>query len=629
MSTIDPQKTLTTISPPFTTTPDDEFKTSYRYSEAPARLAPLTSLVEGFQPLDTYAGGLSPEPPRLDALATISAGHRLPGKDGHAGNPAVSRDGTIYLHDATGRAPGLAKALADGKNKRLTIAFPLDDPHLFIQQRYVSYSATRLLAYGDQDKLEVISEKGVHTEHAAGTDTYKHLVATTCKVAVSIYFTLAEWTPDGPAVVFPDGLGLYRLRTTSRHSLRSIIGTLKYISRFTKGRLAGVPFTLSIDYREVSDPTGAKRTIPCWTIVMQPPETIKLDSRTFAPLMQASLAAGGALMLPAPSAETVDAEIEYGLQSPLNEEDTVEAAEVAEPTDEEVALLNRGGPCDAGKWTKLWHVTAKGTPYDDPSARKRLITGFTLGATGSLSAYLRTATEQEAEELVSCLTENIQLWRQNEADDEEPDKPAEPEVAEFPDETGPVEVNEPTKAEYWLKVWEAAVQGTRFQNVNDEARFFNEYTGGRVTNAAQFFADASGAAAADVMYLIQSVVEDSESEQPPEPEQPEQVVLYGDTSALQKQKAVVVSEKVTKWIDGVRQRAKALPDQEQSATEERVPLRAKMDAFTSEDQETLAKVLFQHPVRSLTSAEVVVLGSLVQTDMERLRWIADHMLRPR
>src|SRR3954452_20617025 len=75
--------------------------------------------------LDPYAeGGVSQEEPRLDALATISAGYRKQGEGGHAGLPQVSRDGKLYLHDPKGRAPGLKKALEARGFLGLTIAFP-------------------------------------------------------------------------------------------------------------------------------------------------------------------------------------------------------------------------------------------------------------------------------------------------------------------------------------------------------------------------------------------------------------------------------------------------------------------------------------------------------------------------
>lgn len=62
--------------------------------------------LSGFDMLDIYAGGIKEATPRVDALATISAGSKQKKmKDGkEVWYPVVSRDGTIMLHDPEGRA---------------------------------------------------------------------------------------------------------------------------------------------------------------------------------------------------------------------------------------------------------------------------------------------------------------------------------------------------------------------------------------------------------------------------------------------------------------------------------------------------------------------------------------------
>ena len=59
--------------------------------------------------LKPHAHGISDEPLRIDALATISAGRKME-RNGKS-YPQVSRDGTIHISDASGRAPGLAADL--------------------------------------------------------------------------------------------------------------------------------------------------------------------------------------------------------------------------------------------------------------------------------------------------------------------------------------------------------------------------------------------------------------------------------------------------------------------------------------------------------------------------------------
>ena len=147
----------------------------------PGRLAVGTPVHE-FRALDTYAGGLSDEAPRLEALATISAGRKVlyagdnPAHKGKSFPQAAKRDDErhIYLHDTMGRAPGLAAALEAGHYRRLTVAFPFDDPAAFVQQRFVAYSATALLAYGDQDSMTIIRLRKDSAGKIAGASSPPH-----------------------------------------------------------------------------------------------------------------------------------------------------------------------------------------------------------------------------------------------------------------------------------------------------------------------------------------------------------------------------------------------------------------------------------------------------------------------
>src|ERR1700738_345444 len=100
--------------------------------------------------LDPYSAGIAAEAPRVDALAVISCGYRGEGSGNRPGLPKSSRAGDakqIHIHDPEHRAPGLAAAVEAGAHRRLTIAFPLDDPRQFIVQRFTRYSASRLEAY--------------------------------------------------------------------------------------------------------------------------------------------------------------------------------------------------------------------------------------------------------------------------------------------------------------------------------------------------------------------------------------------------------------------------------------------------------------------------------------------------
>jgi hypothetical protein len=355
--------------------------------------------------LDIFAGGLSDEAPRLDALATISAGDRGPAReDNKPGLPRRSMDGTIKLHDATGRAPGLRAALERTQYTALTVAFPWDDPALFIQQRFVRYSTSALEVYGDHRELRVLDGQTQRTV-AAGSEEYRRLLDT-CAVSVSVYFMLAEWEPQ-PAVVLPDGLGFYRLRFTSRNSLRSILNGLRALGRFTGGRVAGVPFELRIDYRETTDRTQKRRTIPVWVLVMRPPSTVKLASHNWAGVVRGALSQGEAFKeLPPPSEETLALAEWEGPEADLDE-----PPQLAAPSDAEIARIAAGGTCDAAHWKKRWGAVVDGTRFDYAEERRKFLLHFTNGRHASLKEFLAVATEGDAEALIAEVMQEIDADR--------------------------------------------------------------------------------------------------------------------------------------------------------------------------------------------------------------------------
>lgn len=325
-----------------------------------------------FEVLDIHAeGGVATAAPRIDALATISAGRKV--RRGDKFIPEISRDGTIILHDPEGRAPGLAAILGQSP-KQLTITFPFDDPRRFIQQRFARYSATRLEVYGNQLELIEIVEVGkgsdgkpeyIHEPHPAGSPRYRELLAT-CKTTASVYFLLAEWRDGEPRILMPDGVGMYRLRFTSRNSLSNLVAQLRLISEFTGGRFAGVPFTLRLVYREAADPSGTRRTVPVWTITPQHPAG-HMDSRVFRQLLAGGLAEAQRLSLPVPRDEDVAA-------ATADTELTIDLDE-ADLTGEARRMLESGVAYDSR--LREWHGVARGTNLGDEEVRHAFVAEHT------------------------------------------------------------------------------------------------------------------------------------------------------------------------------------------------------------------------------------------------------------
>ncbi len=385
-----------------------------------------TPLIDAFAVLDVYAGGISDEPPRVEALATISAGYRGKPRGDKPGLPQRSTDGTIYLHDPNGRAPGLKRALDASGGKRLTVAFPFDDPARFIHCRFMAYSATELLAFGDDAHLMVLVPGRGYRRVEAGTDRYLEWVAKS-KVSVSVYFCLAEWGPDGPEIVFPDGVGAYyRLRFTSRHSLRSILAGLRSIGQFTRGRVAGVPFDLAIDYREVADATGRKRVIPVWSIASKPPGGHRLTSRNFNDVMALALEQGAALMLPPPPEPTFEEALAEGPSDDLDDA-VVEGVAVGAPSDRELDLIARGGRCNAEYFRSMFFMVVRGTDLDgeESEARAQWFRLYTGGKHEGLATFLADATEKDAQAMVLAVNESL-MARRNAGTLPHPDAPAAP-----------------------------------------------------------------------------------------------------------------------------------------------------------------------------------------------------------
>jgi hypothetical protein len=382
----------------------------------------------GFQMLDVYSPtGVAPTAPRTNWIATISAGHR----DEASGYPVMNQDGAISLSDPVGQAPALATILAEVDYRQLTIAVASDDLNEIFQQRFVRYTTSTLAIYGDQYALTRIESKpdpadsrktiGIHHRHPVGTTEYEDLKAQ-CKAEWSLFFALARWDGQQPTIYFPDGPGWYRIRSTSRHSLHSLAGSLQEIAdRFTGGRLCGIPFELFLAPRRVAGPDGTERDIVVWTARPKPPATLELSSENFSTLIGAGLQAGRQLrQLASPSPTTLELAAAQGPSPDLAEDDD---PPLPPPTARELEQVRTGDPsCNIDYWRKQWFLAVDGTDLDGPLARHDFIRAHTRQlyrdrpelVTQSLAMFLRRATESQANALVMAATAHVQ--RQSPAD---------------------------------------------------------------------------------------------------------------------------------------------------------------------------------------------------------------------
>lgn len=319
-------------------------------------------------------------PPRPDFIATISAGFKDAG-----GVPVVSRDGTIHVSDPHDRAPGLKAALAEGEGKVLTITLPSDRMADVFFQHFRKEGKSRLEAHGDAEGITTIAADGARAYHPAGTPEFDRL-RKECKVTYEIAFYLARWgNAEGiprPEVYWPDGIGAYRLRTTSDKTANNFIACVRELAARTGGPVAGFPLEVRLVYPKVADKTGTKRAVPLFSFVVKPPGGTVMDAGQFR-----AIAVEAAAVLPSvaiaalPPAPTLDDAIE------------------------EFELLTV--PMDANECRKGFFGITKGTHWGTDEGRAEFLRAYTNGRTDSLKTFLETATTDDMHELLDALQAKV------------------------------------------------------------------------------------------------------------------------------------------------------------------------------------------------------------------------------
>ena len=384
----------------------------------------------GFVALDPYApGGIAEQESRPTWLAAISAGHKVKTNKGEI--PQSSKQGEIYIHIEEGEGGGLIALLGAEQDSdyehcfvsppsaRLMVALGSDaewdgarqewDLSGIFSQRLVRRSAGALQVYGDHTKLTEIVLKNVkvtvdgkeetrrvpeHVDHYAGSPRFAELLPTT-KAETRMLFCLAEWTEQQRArMPFPDGLGWYSLRFTSRWSRRSLVGKLQEVCSLTQGHLRGIPFGLFISYMNVPGPDGKTRKIPVWRLEFKPPTMLALSSDNFRSTIGGALEEGRKLLL---------------IEQP---KDTIEHAQRVEDVDldspEAIEILTNGSPqCNAEEWEARWFSFVKGTSLEGEQARGAFLERFTQGATSSLATFLDSATDADCGRLLGEAAEQV------------------------------------------------------------------------------------------------------------------------------------------------------------------------------------------------------------------------------
>lgn len=369
--------------------------------------------------LKPYEAGAVASRPRIDALATISAGFRH--KEGY---PVVSRDGTIHVSPPAGQAPGLEAALAARGSKALTIALVHNDPSEVIQQRFAKYSTTRVEAQSNAagDAITLINLKKTDRKTRKGDPIFESeretihrdedparfaQLAADMKVQTAMYFALAEWTdtsPPKPRLIFPDGLGLYRLRFTSLNSAEAIKGALYHIASINGGQVAGVPLELSIVYQDVAGPDGSRRNVPIWSLRLNPPETIKLEPQSLRGILTAGTEQARMLSIAAPQPESLEYAEWEGPDVDLDDARIIDG-EARTLTQRDVERVAGGGSIRNPQLFIKGFMTSGGPLMRDDENRRNFMLWATGGRYDSLSTFAESATHDQGRGLMEALAQ--------------------------------------------------------------------------------------------------------------------------------------------------------------------------------------------------------------------------------
>ena len=166
-----------------------------------------------------------------------------------------------------------------------------------------------------------------------------------------------RWRPDHWLLVGDDG----RVRVTDFGLALPCCATLRPSVLKTKGQAAG-SFSASIAETSAAAESATAVATKAAAIV-NPPITDARMTRFWITLEQ-----GAALMLPAPPEPTFEDAL-AGEPEPDLDETIVEGVVVGEPSDREIALVQRGGRCDAARWRAMFFSASLANRASSPIFR--------------------------------------------------------------------------------------------------------------------------------------------------------------------------------------------------------------------------------------------------------------------
>ena len=146
---------------------------------------------------------------------------------------------------------------ADGKIRHIPITLLFDDIELNFQSSYARYNGRNLFCRGDgkcANEAQIKDGKLVGWEGrdcVCSKADFEYQGKDKCKLTGRLQCVIRGSERLG---------GVFTFRTTSLHSVRSIMSALHLIKRFTGGPLAGIPLDMSVNPRQVTAPDGKQMT---------------------------------------------------------------------------------------------------------------------------------------------------------------------------------------------------------------------------------------------------------------------------------------------------------------------------------------------------------------------------------
>lgn len=153
--------------------------------------------------------------------------------------------------------------LGTDKPTEIPIVLIYDEIDLNFQTRYAAYKGRHLWCTGDGVEARRMTNKGDPNQ---GTPPQYEQVQCPCHRQDPAYTGKDKCKINGTLSVMIQGAeaigGVWKLRTTSYNSVVGILSSLQLIQRITGGPLAGIPLTLTLSPKAVTDPVqGGQQTV--------------------------------------------------------------------------------------------------------------------------------------------------------------------------------------------------------------------------------------------------------------------------------------------------------------------------------------------------------------------------------